>query len=293
MSVHQSGRSTLPRGLACTVVAVLSSIAFAGCASSMLGGTSDAFFDRPPYHAGAAVVGDAPIAHLPISYQRGATQPATFDPSDRADSPVARLLADMNAFLDSLGASTRITDAAAITGRAPDVQFGCERDMHDDCLRPPERRDKRLGVLPPSRSWVQSTAEAAAQVGATRILVITLETGNILPRQRNLRGDKEIQLGTDYVLDAPWLTAIDRPATMLQLTGALVDADGRILRMGAEGLVARRTSLIVGSIGAQALISDEDVERARTARREDLPGQPLVWEVALRNLVRGLAPDSR
>lgn len=32
---------------------------------------------------------------------------------------------------------------------------------------------------------------------------------------------------------------------------------------------------------AQRLISDEDVERARTERRTDLPGQPLVWREAL------------
>jgi hypothetical protein len=36
------------------------------------------------------------------------------------------------------------------------------------------------------------------------------------------------------------------------------------------------------------MISDEDVQRLRTARREDLPGQPLVWQVGLRNLVAQL-----
>jgi hypothetical protein len=47
----------------------------------------------------------------------------------------------------------------------------------------------------------------------------------------------------------------------------------------------KRTRLVVSSIGAQELISDEDVEQLRSARREDLAGQPLVWKVALRNLV--------
>lgn len=293
----RSGRPFRPlSAVSCRAAALVSTGAIAvsagilaGCASgSLLGGTSDALFDEPPYYAGTATIGDQPIAHLPIGYQRGATQPATFDPSDRPDSPAARLLADMNVVLDSLGASVRVEAATPVTGRPPDVQFGCEMDMHDDCQRAPGRRDKRLGVLPPSRSWVQSAAEAAAHVGAAHLLVITLETGNILPHQRNLRGDKEIQLGTDYSLDAPWLTAIDRPASTLQITGALVDAEGRVVRMGAEGLVARRTNLLVGSLGAQALISDEDVERARTARREDLPGRPLVWQVALRHMVAQL-----
>ena len=37
--------------------------------------------------------------------------------------------------------------------------------------------------------------------------------------------------------------------------------------------------------GPVELLSDEDVQRARTLRREDLPGNPLAWQVALRTLV--------
>jgi hypothetical protein len=40
------------------------------------------------------------------------------------------------------------------------------------------------------------------------------------------------------------------------------------------------------------MISDEDVERIRTARRTDLPGQPPVWKIALRNLVAQLTGRS-
>jgi hypothetical protein len=67
-----------------------------------------------------------------------------------------------------------------------------------------------------------------------------------------------------------------------------VAPDGRALRIGAEGILARRTPFAASVLGAQALVSDEDVERARTARREDLPGRPLVWQVALRTLVAEL-----
>lgn len=275
------------RGGAAGLFAV-STLLGACSAGSLFSGASDTLFDAPPYYAGAGIPPAAAVAHLPVGYQRGATQPPTFDPSDSPGTPVARLLAEMNAYLDSLHVS-RPLPAGASAGRAPDVQFGCEMDAIDDCVREPGRRDKRLSVLPPSRSWVASTSAAAVEAGAGYVMIITLETGNILPHQRNLRGDKEIQLGTGYSLAAPWLTAIDRPASTLQLTGAVVDGEGRVVRMGAEGLVARRTNLLVGSLGAQALISDEDVERARAARRDDLPGQPLVWEVALRNLAAQLA----
>jgi len=35
-------------------------------------------------------------------------------------------------------------------------------------------------------------------------------------------------------------------------------------------------------------IRNGDIERLRTLRRDDLPGQPLVWQVALRTLVSQL-----
>ena len=73
--------------------------------------------------------------------------------------------------------------------------------------------------------------------------------------------------------------------SVVQLTGALVDTTGRAIRIGAEGMLAHRTPFIASALGAQALISDEDIGRPRTARREDLPGRPLVWHIALRTLV--------
>jgi hypothetical protein len=57
----------------------------------------------------------------------------------------------------------------------------------------------------------------------------------------------------------------------------------------AEGLLAKRTGIVAAGFGAQALISDDDVAALRTARRDDLPGQPLVWQVSLRSLVSQLA----
>ena len=86
----------------------------------------------------------------------------------------------------------------------------------------------------------------------------------------------------------PWLTSLDTPAHVLQITGALVGRDGRAIRIGAEGLFARRTPLLVSSIGAQAQLSDDDVERVRTLRRDELPGRPLAWQAAIRELVRQL-----
>jgi hypothetical protein len=261
-----------------------------GCATGgVFSGPRDAFFDDAPYYATRGRIQDAPVVHLQIGYQRGATQPDTFDPSATESSPVAGLLAEMNAYLDSLGVTTTFAPQAPGRGRAPDVHFGCERLPHDDCEDRPDRHRLRLAVQNPSGSWLEWWRDESSRAGVAQAMIITLEVGNYLPVQRDLLGRKEIRLGTGYTVDVPWLTALDRPAAVLQLTGVLLDAEGRVIRMGAEGLLARRTNILLGGFGAQRIIGDEDVEQIRSARREDLPGKPFVWQVALRNMVAQLA----
>ncbi len=51
---------------------------------------------------------------------------------------------------------------------------------------------------------------------------------------------------------------------------------------------AKRTRLTVSSVGGQELVTDEDVAGLLAARREDLPGAPLAWEVGLRTLIERL-----
>jgi hypothetical protein len=150
----------------------------------------------------------------------------------------------------------------------------------------------QLAVGRPSPEWVTSTAAALDAAQATRALVLTLEVAQHWPRQKNFRGDKQMELGTGYTVSLPWLTSLDKPISVLQLTGALVGRDGKAIRIGAEGLLARRTAFLLSAAGAQALVTDEDVEQVRTLRRTDLPGEPLVWQVALRSLVAQLAGRS-
>lgn len=253
---------------------------------------SDRYLHRPPYYTGGRIAATvAPIAHLPVTYQRGSTHGPIFDPSGDDGSPVAALLAEMNGYLDSLGLTVRV-QAAPPSGRPPDVHFGCELDPAGDCIPREEGalgrgggRGMRLAVDRPDREWINAVNRAMAESGAERAIVITLEVGQYWTRQQGLRGDKIVDLGTDHSIRLPWLTSLETPVTVLQLTGALVDGQGRVLRMGAEGLVARRTPLLASSVGAQALLRDEDVAEARAARRGDLAGEPPVWQVALKQLV--------
>ena len=146
----------------------------------------------------------------------------------------------------------------------------------------------RLAVGRPSREWIESNAQALGRAGAELALVLTLETGQYWITREGWANRKSLQLGTGYTVRLPWLTSLEAPISVLQITGAAVGPDGRAVRIGAEGLIAKRTGIIASGLGMQALISDEDVAELRTLRRDDLPGQPLVWQVAVRHLIADL-----
>ena len=285
-----------------TLLAALSVTACSSTGATFRSGVGDAFPEHPPYYAGAsrATVGaDASrTGHLPIVFQRGASQSEIFDPKSGPGAPTAVLLAEMRAYLDTLvgSASSRLS-APAGAGVPPDVRFGCLTDSgmpDDDCTVDDNsalgrgRQQMKLAVGRPSPDWTTRMRETMASAGVSRTLVVTLEVGQMLLRQRGLAGSKELELGTAHTARFPWLTSLETPVPVLQLTGALVDQEGKAIRIGAEAFQAKRTPFLISSAGAQALLLDEDVNEARTRRREDLPGQPLAWRVAMRHLVEQL-----
>jgi hypothetical protein len=80
-----------------------------------------------------------------------------------------------------------------------------------------------------------------------------------------------------------------KQAQVLHFTGALLAADGRVLRAGAEGVVAQKPNVLLSLFDIRSALSDEDVKTLLTEyRREDLPARPLAWQVALQNLVAQL-----
>lgn len=291
--------------LAPTVALLLGACASTG--ATFNSGVGDAFPDEAPWYAGARTTPVAAagtrVGILPVLYQRGATQSEIFDPKATTDSPMGTLLRDMNAYLDSLTAANGTVpvrlDAAPVSvagAVAPDVRFGCmtEDNLPDgDCATPGGalgRRNQRmhLAVGRPSAPWTAGAASAMATANVSHAIVLTLEVGQFLPRQSGLLGDKSIELGTKHIVPLPWLTSLETPVAVLQVTGALIGRDGKAVRIGAEGLLAKRTRLLVSAIAAQELLTNEDLEAMRTRRRTELPGQPLVWQQALKDLVSQL-----
>lgn len=241
-------------------------------------------FDRAPWYAGR--IKDAPVpastVALPLAWQRGAEQPAMFEPSAGEGAPAPRLVAAMQAYLDSLMGG-RVVSVTA--GTPPDVRFGCERDaVDDDCAAAEGARPRHaIQVVRGSAPWRSALGEALAAAGARHALLVTLEVGEYWPRQTGLRGGKVVELGAGRPQPLAWLTSLDDPVQVLQFTGALVDARGTIQRIGAEGILAKRTPFRASVLGVQALLTDEDVAQ--------LQADPQTWQAALRSLLRGLGGD--
>lgn len=269
-----------------------------GCAStgaSFRSGVGDTFLEHPPYYAGSAAPPEARILVLPAQVQRGASQDEIFDPASEPGSPLSMLLAEVNGALDSLaGAAGWQRTALSAGGVAPDVTFGCAVDATNDCVA---RGDSVLGrrgttmqlaLRRPSPAWIAATQRALDSAGATHAMLVTLEVGQYWIRQTGIRGSKSVELGTGFVAPLPWLTSLETPISVLQLTAVLVDREGRGVRIGAEGFAFAQTRLLASAVGAQRLFTDSDVAEARTARRSDLADQPVAWRVALRQLAQGL-----
>jgi hypothetical protein len=249
-------------------------------------------FEHPPYFTGDPPDSGAAVVHLPVRFER---DPARLGLDARMRGALDSLAADASRCLDSL----RLTRALVIADSkgAPDVYGGCERggmgpapgDVLADECDPKGPRRFVISVSGPSRAWRQRVATAMREAGADAAIVVTLEFSQQWVRQKNLRGDKGIDLGNEHSVALPWLTGLDTPAEVLGLAGAVVNREGDVVRAGFEGLIAKRTGLAVGSFGAGEVLQTEDVERLRTeTRRHDLPGEPLLWRAALESLVTQL-----
>ncbi|HEX4931704.1 MAG TPA: hypothetical protein VFV33_00910 [Gemmatimonadaceae bacterium] len=313
MSIHGLMRAMVGK-LMLAIAVTLMTMASAGCATTgatYRSGVGDRYLEHPPWYAGrdvAATGAGGRLGHLPVVFQRGATQPVHFEPRVATGTPASVLVSDIDAYVDSLltatGVSVRLVEggkvssaSSAAAANPPDVQFGCITENGvpwGDCVVPDGgaigrgRQQMRLAVGRPSAEWIAWMGDVMREQRVQEALVVTLEIGQYQMRQRGILGKKEVELGTGHTVDVPWISSLETPVMVLQLTGALVGPDGKAIRVGSEGFAVRRTRLLVSALGAQELFGDEDLAKARTARRDDLPGAPLAWQVAARHLVAQL-----
>ncbi|MBN2410399.1 hypothetical protein JXQ31_01830 [candidate division KSB1 bacterium] len=174
--------------------------------------------------------------------------------------------------------------------QAPDIYMGNVESFnspatHTGTDENDEDNQMVLYRYSPSSAWKDSLLARAGQNQVDYFLFITVGFSEYFLRMKNLLGSKELSLGTGYSIPSEWLTDLDTPAEVLHVTGALLDKNGKILRCGAEGIIAKKTGFLKSLIDLQELISNEEIANLlNNDRREDLPGTPLKWEAAVQNL---------
>ncbi len=145
-----------------------------------------------------------------------------------------------------------------------------------------------LSIEPPSKEWRADLARVLQENTVQQLLIIRLGLADYPQSSRGVFG-KRVILGTGHERPLKFVTPTDQQIPVLQITGLRLDRDGRILRAGAEGIIARESGLVVRMVlRATELLSPEDLRNAVAARRDDLPGRPLTWEVAFDELVARL-----
>ena len=191
----------------------------------------------------------------------------------------------------------RLLPAAALPAGAPHVYVGSA----DGELAPPEARDQ---VLPhdqfppmvlhlrrPSAAWQQAMADLLAREGATHAILVALGVSQY-PKGREGAFGKKVVLGTGHEEPVRFLTAEDKLLEVLQLTGVLVNAQGQVVRAGAEGILAQDTPFAAQVIDVEKALDDRTLQAVLTSeRRKDLPGEPMKWQAALDNLLWQLRGD--
>lgn len=97
---------------------------------------------------------------------------------------------------------------------------------------------------------------------------------------------KKVVLGERHEVKRPFLRAEQQPIQVLQVTGALLAPDGRVIAAGDEGIHAVDTEFKAQIFGLQKDLDPREIQAlAHELRRDDQPGRPLNWEAALDNLV--------
>lgn len=251
--------------------------------------TTTYFFEEAPYYYGGKEAGRESPGFFPITLDVRLAESKWDSTRTRNLLP---LLEQMNDFLDSLQSITRLASTGLSIEEAPDVFIGLTGSDYDPASYK-EMQRVSLAETPrmvmhlrsPSGKWRKKTARLSVERGVGHFLYITLGLSDYEPVQSGWSGQLELRLGTGYHIPLPWLNEPE-PIEVLHLTGVLLDREGHILKAGAEGIIAKKTGYLMPVLGLREGIPDYDLRKVSgETRRDDLPGKPLAWKVALQNLV--------
>lgn len=249
-----------------------------------LAATQRGAFERAPFYDGKVPSELGSVGYAGVTFR---DQSGSLDPTPARSPALAALVDSLNAALDDLALSREDLSRLPVALPAddgPEISFGCRRGGVDDDgfprsadeIDPREPRRMAFEVDGPGKRW----REAVAPHGA--MLVVELRFGEYWVRQKDSKGGKQIELGTGRAAPVAWLTSLDDPVQVLQLTAALVSREGKVLRVGAEGLTARRTSFKASVAGLQEVLTEEELAAIAAVPAD---GQLPAWRTALASLV--------
>jgi hypothetical protein len=160
---------------------------------------------------------------------------------------------------------------------------------------PPQADDQRMEhekyppmvihLEKPDARWRERAVDHIENENAGAIIVVRLGFAQYPKADQGFFG-KKVVLGTNNELPIRFLSAETKPVEVLQITGMLVDSSGEVIRAGAEGIIARDAPFWV-----QVFEAGRDIDNAAIRavlvdeRRDDLPGAPLSWQIAIDNLL--------
>lgn len=268
--------------------AILAVILFCwGCAGviNSMQSTSRKTVNNPPYYRNfenVSISSEATVKMLAV------TAPQKQDWYTPSLSP---LLAAINTYLADEQFVPMVNMPQFRQKEAPAVVFGhalSVLDLSEDEKDQYEEVCMMLEVTQPSKNWKLWWQEN--RPSDTDYLVYTeLVIGAYKVSQKDWKGNKEIRIGSDYSVAVPWLTSLDDPVAVVQLTGALLSKEGKVIRAGAEGIFVKPNSFIRSVLGMNELIDKEDVQYIiYDHKREDLDNSPLAYKVAAKNLLDNL-----
>jgi hypothetical protein len=283
-------------GLALFIVGALNAIVLPGCAGLDEAAVAETHrLDEAPYYVDLSQPRPSPgscAIALPATLDPGLDQ--QFGYATRT-AEFAPMLAALNARLASMAAAgcVRGTPGPAGAG-APRVYVGTADSDYapaeGDAQRLPHDRfaPMILHLERPTAAWRTAVGAEIARNAVPYAISIQL---GVSQYSKGYSGAfrKEVALGTGYRKPVRFLTAEDKPVEVLHLTGVLVDAMGRPVRAGAEGILLRDTPFIAQAVGAERVFDSDELQRVLSAeRRDELPGAPPTLDVALDNLVAQL-----
>jgi len=282
--------------LALFIVGVVIAIGLQGCAGLDAAAVAETHrLDEAPYYVDLSQPPPSPgscAVVLPVTLDPGLRQQFGYETRTAEFAPV---LAALTARVATRAAAGCVRGASDTAGAgAPRVYVGTA----DSDYAPAEGELQRLPhdrfapmilhLQRPTAAWRTAVGAEIARNAVPYAIAIQL---GVSQYGKGYSGAfrKEVVLGTGYRQPIKFLSAEDKPVEVLHLTGVLVDAEGRAVRAGAEGIVLRDTPFIAQAVDAERVFDAAELQRVLSSeRRDELPGAPLRLEVAFDNLVAQL-----